>query len=1147
MSALHNSHGIALGYPFDHLFDRECELELGTKIGPSIKGIKLANKDDGIDPGTGNIVIMGPPGSGKSTLALQWAIKCALREDNQSNAAYFSLETSMDELISKAKPFLWHVWLRETENLESTDEFLNADDLANRLKNLLINETANEINRRKQLIKTELGKFDGGDKTRRVLLCSLSPRSMQSATDHEELFWRRYKQVERLLAAAHHLSTEDHHLEEKWQKFVKLKTAGPRNVVLPVMVIDSLNMFGSRPLTRDEIFCIFSLFRKYQRVGIFVVESTQDSPFDSTMSDVVVSLTHDRDRGYLVQHFEVQKSRYYNQINGLHPYKTVSLFSEKQRGQKPNPKPLPRMPQKGSEPNVARQGIVVYPSLHYIVLRSEGKENNKRAMTLITEPEYFGINAMKAILPEGLVHGSVLALEGPRSTSKTSFALNFLGNGLNQGNSALLIRFSDIPWLKEDPKNKQMVAPRMSKELKTAGFEWEKWHLWPDEPEPGSGGYWSALAAAQKMTVSAWRRATVARDGVVTGAVEPTLFEMNFKSGMLMPEEFVEIIRNLFIRRFKSERHRIKRVVLDDISQIGVSYPFLKHSITTGDIFLSAFVHIMRNYQVDLVMTGTTGGGGPADEFVNRACSLADTVVSFKYCDVFGARHVVVSGEGLRVGRSESNRVHGELVPAVVRLLPDNTFAVDGEHLQGLVGFETNHIHRPGVIIHLFQGNNTVHDEYNRGIRTMLEAGFASTSKPKTTGGQEAAGQVEMVAFTAKESEAIHAAFNSFHCDGRPLDRTVLYSVDEFSAPHEIDDKEMSQWIKVPSENISGGLKWEDFLISREHSDWPDLVWPYFSNVLFVAYRKDGLKRHGHLDMRSWNQVEELAELITPAAKNISANKSDPKGAADLPAIERGFWVDLSASETLSCILLDALQAAHERKYPDFMFLVDKKERRRITGSNDQLTSAEYSEVRALTKLLQRTGECTDEDKERLPANAGIYVCWYSQLRELIQRKPALATKLDVCPLPGGGFSGDWFLGVVRGSVSPALGRRIVKTLCGMEEDHKRYLKGVGLPTRKLFYSREFYAWPRGKHMPLKFVRHIWENALKRGNIGRKGMRDYLRIRADISALAWQLTVQAGDVTKSNTPEEILERVGVERLLIQIPKLIKTPQNPSTR
>ncbi len=1170
MSASKQPHGIALGYPFDQLFDRQCELALRDKIGPSIRAIKLPGKEEG--PGTGNIVITGPPGSGKSTLALQWAVKCALREDNQSNAAYFSLETSMDEIITKARPFLWHIWLREMQNLESGDEFLDEKGLGERLKNLLIKKTEKEQRYKTELRKLNFrfGRFDGGDTTRRVLLCSLSPRSLSSGVDHEELFWRRYNQLERLLAAASWLSVHDCG-DPRWNRFVESKTEeGPKNMVLPMVVIDSLNMFGARPLNRDEIFRVFSLFRRYQRVGVFVVESTQDSPFDSTMADVVVSLSIEQDRGYLVQHLEVQKSRYFNHVPGLHPYKTLSLFSEKQL--KDGVQRLPPLASEGSKPNFPRQGIVVYPSLHYVVLRTERTERpiaKSLGHNPIKEREYFCIDALKTVLPKGLLRGSVLALEGPRGTFKTSFALNFLGNGLRLNESALLIRFSDIALLK--PKagvgRQNMIAPQKSRELAEEGFDWEEWSLWNKE-EPNCNGFWNGLAAPHKMTLSVWRR-TLKGERTLH---EPTLFEMDFKGGMLMPEEFVEIIRNLFIRR-PFYHNAIKRVVLDDVSQIGVSYPFLRHSITTGDIFLSAFAHIMRNLDVDLMITGTTGGVAAADEIVSRACSLADAVVSFRICDVFGARHIVVSGEGIRAGRGDSGKAPEESPPAVVRFRGDEIFEVDGKHLQGLVGFETGRIHRPGLFIHLFQGFGVVHEAYNKGIKAMLEAGFASSSKlqgttPFDSGSEPVGGQVEMVTFSARQSSAIQAAVDSFHKDGRPLDRTVIFTVDEFNAPIHDSDTARDRWIKVPGKTESDNadankpwqtasfptksnddLDWKEFLLRDENLEWPGLVWPYYSNVLLLAYRMDALNMNVPADMhcwKSWKQVEELARKVLSKGKKSPADKKSAKSIQRVPPIKRGFWVDLSSPETLSCLLLDALQAAQDRRDENFEFLIRRKGGKIVFDGKNKLSNKEKKELKALRNLLKQTGGYTKDEESPLPRDAGVYACWYSQLRDLIRRDPTLATKLHVRALPGGGFRGDWFAGIVKGSVSPALGKRIINKLCSREEDHSRYVEGVGLPARKLFYNEKFFAWPRGKHITLAKIKNIWKRALRRGKIGMEG--DYECIRADIYAIARQLTRQSGPVSKPDmNPETLLETVGIERLFYQIYKLLEARDSAKSK
>lgn len=1164
--------GIYLGYPFDQLFDRNCDLEYwkdgATQKRAFIPAIKLPTQRS---PGTGNIVITGPPGSGKSNLAVQWAVKCALRPDNATNAAYFSFEQTVDEVISKTKPFGWHRWMRRLRVLHETDELGNPEDLAGLLWNILLGrektaQTLDAILARPKDPEEIDSAEDGGDPTRRLLLCSLSPRPIAEGATHEDLFWRRYQLLEHLLSAADHLSfdpTKPHpplayeglkellQTKERIRAKAIAKTSGrcapPFHTFLPVVVLDSLNMFGLRPLNREEHFRLFSLFRKYKRIGIFVVESAQNTPFDSTMADVVVSLSHHQENGYLVQHLEIEKSRYYNQVNGLHPYKPSSLSP----GENKHPPLAHQMPYE-DKPYPRNQGLLVYPSLHYIVLRTEQTEEELRARDALNEPQRFGIEAMATILPP-LRRQSVITIEGASGTYKTNIAMNFLATGLQNQESALLIRLGDIPWLQEDAK-----LPRISRELAEHKFSWEDWKLVEKEEPKEGGARWSNLVARHKTTVNVWRKKPEAASGQ-EAVPEPTFFELDFKGGALLPEEFVQIIRDFLNRRaVRDDQYtgknpqRIRRVVLDDVGQIGVSYPFLRHSLTTGDTFLSAFVHLMRNAGVDLVMTATTTGLPQADEMVVRACSLADAVVSCNFCDVFGERHILVRRKGLVAGQTEKripDHSH-EPVPAVLRLIDKSddqpsTFVLDQDYLAGLVGFDSGRIYRPGVLLHLFQGNDTIHGKYNRYIQNMLQASFASGVPRHDSSQPDEARQLSVLPFTASRAGAIHTALTSFHRQERPLDRTVLFTVDEFGAPIDDFHRVRTQWSPV-----TGTLNWNEFLVAEDQDygkqlrdgKWPGYFWPYYSNVLLLAYRTHGGPATAPLEHKSWEGVLALAKRIFAQRKELPSDPRPEKDINHLPAVERAFWVDLDAPESLACTLLDALHAAHgctgygffeETREKDYEASLRPEERKEVTALTElfQMTGMEAS--LALQDNDQKTNK-TSEESEHPPEDAGVYVLWYSQLRELIGRRPALGAHFHVCALPGLGFRGDWFLGMVRGSVSPSLGQRIVTTACGYEEDNQRYVKGVGLPARKSFYTSAFYAWPRGHHVSLEVMKHIWKAAQRRGKI-----KDYEKIRSNIYSLACQLTPLAGPLAgpAGQDIQAIMNTANVGRLFAQIPVL----------
>ncbi len=117
------------------------------------------------------------------------------------------------------------------------------------------------------------------------------------------------------------------------------------------------------------------------------------------------------------------------------------------------------------------------------------------------------------------------------------------------------------------------------------------------------------------------------------------MLEVVFKSGALLPEEFIADVMMLVIR------HNVKLIAFHDIKYIGTSYPFLIDSGTSGTLFISAFIHIMRNYGVDVIMTSSECDFEPSDFEMKKTVALSDALLRFerKPEDEFS---VVISGEG---------------------------------------------------------------------------------------------------------------------------------------------------------------------------------------------------------------------------------------------------------------------------------------------------------------------------------------------------------------------------------------------------------------------------------------------------------------------------------------------------------------------
>jgi len=1234
--------GLVLGFPHDQLLNQGCpyfvtkrdEPEDSGETGSEFmnkRGIVLPTDDD---PGTGNIAIIGPPGSAKSTLAIQFAVSCARRAENRAISAYVALETTPAEIQSKARPFQWERHFQEVRQLHPMGELASDEQLRDALLHVLtlpwspgslstdsrtkcpvatrkgspVSKACQDHKKAYEKLRLALGEKGSSALSvlePRVLLTGLSPRSLGKAEEAESVFWTRYRQLERLLAAGSYLRM--------------MGDRGPFRAILPLVVIDSLNMFAVRPLQREETYRLFSLFQQYNTIGVFVVESSEGMPFDSTMADVVIRLSATQDQEYFTRHIEVEKSRYRNQVYGRHPFKTISLASEADV--------TPRIPYKHKDGSsredwdAPRHGVVILPSLHYAVLRSaemqhpeQGPENGNPADRWHKPGETWGINAMTRILPRDLIAGSVIVVEGPRGSFKTNLALSFLAEGLLRDEHVMLVRLHDrslLPTPDEAPRGDRIREwPALSTEVLKAregasggssarpeGFRWE--HMTPAIKKDRR--LWQALVKEDKARVWPWRYPSS------KGSRPLEFFEVDFKFGAVLPEEIIQVLWDIMIRQPKN--HPIQRVVLADVREIGPAYPFLQSNITSGRMFLPALAHIMRHNKIDLVVTGTTGELPEADEAVGRISSVADAVVSCRFLDVFGKRFVTLQGEGLitksRYLEEEAKgktRQDESYVPPIVRYVEPKQFEVNPDYLEGLVGFATGNVQRPGVSVHLFQENDCVHGRYNRDLQTMLQAAFAAEPSagsvadqaPRQSEAQSVgpashfpASRVTVVPFDSRTSVAIHDSLHVFS-KGEPIDRTVLSTVDEFSVSglcEQANEEEkrflpLSRGEIMPSTDEMDDEK--DELIVRDRTYFtskpdpkkaqkPPRVWPYYQNVLLLVVRRDatvgtGEKKLSVLEhmrnkkdikprsktiralgrrfeferLMTWNGLYDAVRRIHVAGGPPSdQQESGPKEEPDAPPrIARRFWVDLSASETLSCALLDAMASGYTTH------IGKKLTRKKLFGDVLKLSKARPAyrkiarEVAALYRLFQltrplpRDDDRNDEEqkyKKVLVDDAAVYLCWYSQLRELVDRKSGLAEKLDVLALPSGGFTGDWYIGIVKGSVSPALGRTIIKMMCAREEEYKRFGVGLGLPVRKSLLGKGHMAWPRAWEIPVGQILAMHHCALSRSDIGI-----YDRIRIRLCRLAWQLTPEAGPELEKDSVVKTIRKLVKGRLYPEI-------------
>ncbi|MBN1131129.1 MAG: hypothetical protein JXA71_19220 [Chitinispirillaceae bacterium] len=832
------------------------------------------------------------------------------------------------------------------------------------------------------------------------------------------------------------------------------------------------------------------------------------------------------------------------------------------------------------------QPIMVQPSVHYIVSATERNlpeidpVNMSKAASRHTPAEIdakntfdLGEENLNEIIKPNLPRGSTVTILGQRGTYKTIMARNFLLHGVcTKKESVLLINFGEKATF---PFNEEAARWRTSRpDKKVKEVKWERFSLIKARGINDS-----------KRCLDIYEYDDQGNDDGYGKGKNPVFIELSLKGGALIPEELLEFVRDI-LRQYSiddTENRRIRRVVLDDCALIGVSYPFLMKSRTAGDLFLSAFVHIIKKYGIDLVITGTTRQLKESDEMVERASELADSVITCDYCDVFGDRYVTVSGEGLTAAsmyRNQSTR-YFEYAPAVIMAdkgtleeeVNKRYFKADLDFLKGLVGFGTGKVHRPGLTIHLFTQPGDIYGDYKKEVEGLMLDAVESSMKTQLATTDEKP-DIQVKAFEVTGSDAYHSSLEVLK--GKPIDRTVVYNLDEFwkSADRDINESlaDLSEYFPFAKtdKNESPDCRWSkrDFAIwpcapkrkdnnKQEHSDKAVYAVPFYANVLVIAYHKDKISLPQYTPGKDykvgWSDIAEAVE------KNNAL-----------------FYCDQGAKETLSCLLLDCLVAANKSNLennlnvPDrkdivnqsFQYSTFEKEVRStpdnpiiqldenditmgseildllntITPTIDRSFLTNLKSIRKLFRrqlLLSNTEEKSKREKrikaDILDKSAALHVCWYSQLRQLIKNNPELADKIKICPLPGGGFRGDWYLAIAKGSVSMDLGVNAVEILTKKHEEYNRFAKGVGLPVRHEFMKEEngFLAWPHASDVKALDIFTIHRYAFSRASIP-----GYTRFRRMLSTMMEEVNwVEGTNETEINK--------NIEKIVTRIPEQIK--------
>lgn len=584
-----------------------------------------------IDEGSGNIVISGRPGVGKSTLAFQFAAACA-SSLNKGIAVYFSLDIDEKQIVKSMKNPNGSLNINFLCDYSSAKgvEMLQYDANSDEALEMMFREA---LYKKEQKIVPQ------------IVFPKLSPRGISSDAGAKEdaIFLERIDELQKMLRAIHAYNTKER--EKKNQD---------RNPLVKLVVIDSLDVFGEKTLTREEINRLFMLFKQYGIIGVFTMGSVDydslapEAAYKAAVTyqaDVLIEMKKEFYNNYTCSYFEVLKSRYIRHVLGHHPYKVENYEMPLGNGKSEEDE----KEEFSFKNNDLIKKIVVLPSLHYRISASEnsvlpffvdenkkGEEKNTGKDEKKYEKTIFGIAEMIEIMPNHFRERSmnlpqIITISGNSGLFKSDIALNALFSGIvDKEENGLIVRLGDRDafavrgvrfesnllrrtkkWIKKKDKQEDV-------DDKDVYFYERDVHN--DEPN--------------KYTLKGW--------SIRKNEEMPHLLEVTFKNGALLPEEFVDEICKII------NIYKIRRVVFVDLKYIGSSYPFLVNSDTSGNLFLSAFVHIMRNYGMHVIMSSSESGLEDSDVELKKAGILADAILSCKAeTDQGRYESVYIMGEGL--------------------------------------------------------------------------------------------------------------------------------------------------------------------------------------------------------------------------------------------------------------------------------------------------------------------------------------------------------------------------------------------------------------------------------------------------------------------------------------------------------------------
>jgi len=368
----------------------------------------------------------------------------------------------------------------------------------------------------------------------RLILPLLTPRPVKAAGQQSnEIFEERYSDLEKSL------------------EFMAGGT-GPRKCFY---FIDSLTAFSSRPLSRDQVHRMFSLFRTKEAPLLVTLErqrywsmEQEQVTFNHAryLSDIVISLESGERDGYFGQTIEVNKSRYSRRILGKHLMKlkshrrqTIREFDD-------------------------RFGVVIYPSVHYQLSRSLEDTPDTTDLEVGFPPNILPVGNKKASdkNPQLLDSDSCIVISGPHGKRKQALGLNLL--------------FRRSPKKPHDHKRKLIISLAEERKISLK-----------DVALLADLKYWKAFLNPIKNPADEKMKVWSQDFGRRWNAKKTWVTVLHFRMGQILAEEFFYIIE----KYLQKHRNDIDAVLFADTARLRTGFPFL----ASHPLFLPAMVDLIKS------------------------------------------------------------------------------------------------------------------------------------------------------------------------------------------------------------------------------------------------------------------------------------------------------------------------------------------------------------------------------------------------------------------------------------------------------------------------------------------------------------------------------------------------------------------------